>query len=131
LVCLDTDLLVALLRGEPRAVSSIKKLEGEGEHLATSAISAYELLKGAIVSSRRNENLKLVEDLLSSIPILPVSLKSSEASATIYGELASKGRIIGELDILIAGICAYNDELLVSNDRHFQEIGRMLNLVSW
>lgn len=51
MVCLDTDLLVALLRGEPRAVSSIEKLEGEGEHLATSAISAYELLKGAIISS--------------------------------------------------------------------------------
>jgi uncharacterized protein with PIN domain len=40
MACLDTDILVALLKGDPEATKFIEKLEGEGKKIKTSAISA-------------------------------------------------------------------------------------------
>jgi tRNA(fMet)-specific endonuclease VapC len=130
-VCLDTDILVSLLKGNPSAIAFVKELEARGQKLSTSSISAYELTKGATISTRSKENLKLVGDLLSNLKILSLNRRSSEIAANIYGDLASKGRIIGELDILIAGICAYSDEPLVSNDGHFAELKKHIDLLTW
>jgi tRNA(fMet)-specific endonuclease VapC len=131
MACLDTDILVALLKGDPEATKFIEKLEGEGEKIKTSAISAYELLKGALMSSKPEENLKIVGGLLSSLTVLTLNRNSSEFAARIHRDLRKAGKIIGELDILIAGICHYNDEVLVSRDGHFREIGMTLNLMPW
>lgn len=131
MVCLDTDILVSLLKGDPKAVASIKRLEASGQQLKTSAISAYELTKGAAISSRSKENLRLVGDMLSSIKVLSLNQRSSEVAAGIYRDLMNMGKMMGELDILIAGICAHSNESLVSNDRHFQELGEYIDLMRW
>jgi predicted nucleic acid-binding protein len=131
MVCLDTDILVSLLRGDPKAVAFIKKLEDSRQQLKTSAVSAYELTKGAAISSRSKDNLKLVGEMLSSIKILPLNQRSSEVAANIYRDLFGKGKMAGELDILIGGICAYSNEPLVSNDKHFQELRKFLDLIPW
>nr|MDO8098469.1 type II toxin-antitoxin system VapC family toxin [Candidatus Njordarchaeota archaeon] len=131
MVCLDTDILVFLLKGDPKALAFIKKLEASGQQLKTSAISAYELTKGAAISSRSKENLRLVGDMLSSIKVLSLNQRSSEAAASIYRDLMNTGKIVGELDILIGGICAYSNKPLVSNDRHFQELGKYFDLIRW
>src|SRR3990170_3634178 len=106
--CADTDVILGLLKVEEEAVSSVKEVQGGGEIVKTTAISAYELLKGSAISSKPNENLTLVGDLLTSLWILPLDRDSSVAS-NIYGEMKSKGLIIGEFDILIAAIAIQND----------------------
>jgi len=131
LVCLDTDILVSLLKGDPKAVAVIKKLDASGQRLKTSAISAYELTKGAAISSRSKENLRLVGDMLSSIKVLLLNQRSSEVAASIYRDLMKRGKAVGELDILIAGICSHSNESLVSNDRHFLGLEKYFDLVPW
>jgi predicted nucleic acid-binding protein len=120
-----------LLKGDPKAVAFIKKLEDSGQQLKTSAVSAYELTKGAAISSRFKENLRLVGDMLSSIKVLSLNQRSSEVAASIYRDLLNKGKMVGELDILIGGICAYSNESLVSNDKHFQGLGKYFDLIPW
>jgi predicted nucleic acid-binding protein len=129
--CLDTDILVALLKGDPEATAFIEKLEGKGEKIKTSDVSAYELVKGAHISSKPEDNLKIVGGLLSILTVLTLNRNSFEFAARIHRDLRKAGKIIGELDILIAGICHCNDEALVSRDGHFREIGKVLNLMSW
>ena len=131
MVCLDTGILVALLKCDPDSVDFVGKLENKGERIKASAIFAYELIKGSLISSKPEENLKLVGNMLSGVTVLTLNRSSSEFAARIHGTLRKMGKIVGELDILIAGICAYNDELLVSRDSHFREVGKALNLVSW
>src|SRR2546428_13885131 len=58
LVCLDTNLLVALLRGDDSAAKVVGGFEDSGKPLRTTAITEYELFKGAHLSSRREENLQ-------------------------------------------------------------------------
>ena len=127
--CADTDVIVGLLKVEEEAVSSVKEVQDGGEIVKTTAISAYELLKGSAISSKPNENLTLVGDLLTSLWILLLDRDSSVAS-NIYGEMKSKGLIIGEFDILIAAIAIQNDETLISKDKHFR-IVENLSLKTW
>jgi predicted nucleic acid-binding protein len=57
LVVLDTDILVALLKGNSEAIDEVRRLEKNGDPLSTTLITAYELMKGAYISSKPDENL--------------------------------------------------------------------------
>ena len=81
MVCLDTDILVGLLKGDGKAIDLINKLQSRGNSLKTTIITAYELLKGAATSSKPQENLKIVRDLLFNINILPLNYVSREEAA--------------------------------------------------
>jgi len=120
LVCLDTDIIVGLLKGDKEAVGAIDRLQDEGEYLKTTVINAYELLKGAAISSRPEENQASVRDLLSSVAVLPLNCESCEEASKIYGKLRKAGQIAGEFDILIASIVIFNGEALISRDGHFK-----------
>ena len=65
----DTDILIDLLRKKDYAVSLMKKLEDEVE-LATSAINAFELYRGAYKSQNQEKNLASVKGLLNSLRML-------------------------------------------------------------
>ena len=130
LVCLDTDILVGLLKNDMEATHTIGKLQSEGQSLKTTIITAYELLKGSAISSRPEENLTKVKDLLSTLSVLGLSLESCEEASRIYNRLMKKGQTIGEFDILIASMIIYNEEVLVSRDPHFSLVEN-LNLQTW
>ena len=130
MVCLDTDILVGLLKGDKKATALINEFQISGESLKTTILTAYELLKGATISSKPQENLTIVRDLLSNIVVLTLNYESCEEASKIYTKLKSKGQTIGDFDILIAAIVIYNDETLISRDKHFQLI-EILNIQIW
>lgn len=130
MVCLDTDILVGLLRGDGRAIGVIEELQRRVEPLKTTIITAYELLKGAASSSKPRENMRLVKEMLSNINILTLSYGACEEASRIYVKLRRRGIIIGEFDLLIAAIAIHNDELLISRDKHFKLIEE-LKLETW
>jgi predicted nucleic acid-binding protein len=130
LAALDTDILVALLKGNPNAVKKIESLQEDGHQISTTMITAYELAKGAYLSSRADENLVKVDETLSSMRILDLSFGAADQAAKIYKEVRDKGKMIGEFDILIAAIVKFNDETLVTRDRHFESI-HGIKLINW
>lgn len=130
LVALDTDILVALLKGTPDAIEKIRQLQEDEEVISITIITAYELMKGACLSSKANENLVRVIETVSNLRTLELSLGAAEEAARIYKELRDKGKMIGEFDVLIAGVAKFYDEALVTRDEHFKTI-RGLNLKGW
>ena len=122
MTCLDTDVLVSLLKGKSSAVETISNLENSEGVLFTTSITSYELVKGAYISSKQNSNLKLVKDLLSNLNILNLNEEVIYTAGKIYRDLRKKGKPIGEFDILIAAICISNNETLISNDAHFKHV---------
>jgi tRNA(fMet)-specific endonuclease VapC len=127
---LDTNIVVSLLKDNEEAKEKIGSLESSGERISTTIITAYELLKGAQISSRSEENLGKVRELLSNLKVLNLSLGSCEQASKIYMELRQKGKLIGEFDILIAAIVRSFDEKLVSNDSDFKVV-RGLDVMDW
>ncbi|MBO3755271.1 MAG: type II toxin-antitoxin system VapC family toxin, partial [Candidatus Brockarchaeota archaeon] len=122
MVCLDTDVLVSLLKGDSEASLLVKSLEEKGERIKTTVITTYELLKGASISSRPDENLGLVRNLISNVVILVLDERSADSAAYIYQRVRRKGTMIGEFDILIAAIAMKEDEVLVSRDEDFLKV---------
>ena len=128
---LDTDILVGLLKGAPDAIQKITSIETKGDTISTTTISAYELLKGAYLSQKQEENLEKVTDTISNMQILDLSLNACQEAAKIYKELKNKGRMIGEFDILIAAITKTNNEALVTRDNHFNLLLPSTKLLQW
>ena len=121
MVCLDTDILVGLLKRDKEATTTIDMFQKMGMPLKTTIITVYELLKGASSSSKPVENLRLVRDLLSSLSILNLTYGSCEEASEIYAKLRSKGYTIGEFDILIAPL-GYGEEDLSHSFLGFQNV---------
>jgi len=120
LVCLDTDLLVAFLRGDAEAELAVNTNKERGP-LRTTIVNRYELLKGA-ASSKRTENLEMVKNMLSEIEILSFDDDSCDEAAELYGGLRGQGRMVNEFDLLVAAVVMRNDETLVTRDNHFSGI---------
>lgn len=127
---LDTDILVALLKGAPDATEKIRSLEEQGNQVSTTIITAYELLKGAQISFKAQENLTKVRELFSSLHILELSYNACEEASKIYEELRKTGSMIGEFDILIAAITRTCNETLLTRDEHFELI-RGMKIINW
>ena len=128
---LDTDILVGLLKGTPNAIQKITSLETQGDSIATTIITAYELLKGAYLSHSYEENLAKVTDSISNMQILDLSFNACQEAAKIYKELKNKGSMVGEFDILIAAITRTNNEALVTRDEHFDLLIPSAKLLKW
>jgi len=130
LVCLDTNLLVALLRGDDSAAKVVGGFEDSGKPLRTTAITEYELFKGAHLSSRREENLQRLRRLFDGTEVLRLTSEACIEAGRIYSRLDSRGTMINEFDVLIGGIVIASEETLVTRDEHFTAI-EGLRLQSW
>ena len=87
--------------------------------IATTAVSAFELLRGA----RTPAEVELIETLLAALPIFPFDERASRAASASRRELEAKGQTIGMGDYLIAGICLGRaSSLLTRNRKHFERV---------
>jgi predicted nucleic acid-binding protein len=128
---LDTDLIVALLKGTPDAIQKITSIEEKGETISTTIVTVYELLKGAYLSRRCEENLAKVTDTISNMQILDLTFNACQEAAKIYKDLKNKGTMVGEFDILIAAITRTNNQDLVTRDEHFELLIPQSKLQKW
>ncbi|RCV65169.1 putative hydrolase [Methanophagales archaeon] len=118
----DTDILIDLLRKKDYAVSQIKKLEDKVE-LATSAINAFELYRGAYKSQNQEKNLASVKGLLNSLRMLNTDEDSMEMAGNMTASLERDGNMMDIRDLLIASIALVNGfGILTNNIRHFNKI---------
>ena len=128
--CLDTDLLIAALRGVQEARNKISELDREGRH-ATTSINAFELFYGAFRSEEKRKNLESARRLLERLEVLPFDLGSSERAGEALARLASRGETIDYRDAMIAAIAGANGLTLVTrNERRFGRI-HGVKLESW
>ena len=118
MIVTDTDVMIDSLRGTEPARSRID-LELSTGRLATTVITAFELLSGA----RRSGQRTAIEDLLSAMEILELGPDATLIAAGIRRRLESRGEGIGMADYLIAGICLSRNAMLLTRNRgHFQRV---------
>jgi tRNA(fMet)-specific endonuclease VapC len=131
MVCLDTDFLVALLRGDEVAHEKSTTLEIRGIKKTTTPINAFELFIGAYLSSKREDNINLVKDLLQTIELLEFNIQSCERAGEYEATLRRRGEEIGIRDVMIAAISHIHDEtLLTRNTQHYSRI-KELKIDKW
>lgn len=118
MIVADSDVLIDALRGHEPALSRVKRELADGV-LATTAVTAFELLSGADSDRVRRS----VEGLLAPLVILPLDEAAGRAAARVRLDLEAEGTPIGMADYLIAGICLTRSApLLTRNRAHFARV---------
>lgn len=128
---LDTDTVIAFLRGETQAVQAFAR-HAAGEFVI-SAMTTAELLLGPklVRGSRRDEVMAAVRAFLEAVEVLPFDNAAAEVFAECAAELRRGGRNIGDADLIIAATAmARGCTLVTHNQRHFARI-ETLPCVDW
>ena len=98
-----------------------------------SIISHYEITGGLLAKDAKNQ-LKVYTIFISQNNIVPLTNKSVEISAELYGKLRRTGKIIDNIDLLIAGIAIENEmTLITNNESHFMCLTEIsdLRIANW
>jgi predicted nucleic acid-binding protein len=111
MILADSDVLIDYLRGHEPARSRIG-LE-LAHDLATSAVSAFELLSGA----RGGRHQEKISILLAAMRILPVDAAAAATAAKLRLELESQGQGLAMADYLIVGVCLTRSAVLLTRNR--------------
>ena len=94
-------------------------------------IVKFELYYGAYKSSRKTQNLVILEDFFSEFVSLPFDDRAIIKAAEIRAQLANKGTPIGPYDLQIAAIALVNELILVThNTREFSRV-ESLKMEDW
>lgn len=130
MVVLDTDFLVDLLRKNKDAVEKFEEISPD-EPLRTTVFNIHELIEGVCRSSKPEQNMKQVDELMKDIEILSYLDHYPQTSGKISADLIKEGKIIGIIDVLIATITLKNEETLITkNKEHFENI-KGLKIIVW
>ncbi len=114
---LDTSVLIPLLRGEP---GLRERLTASRNYLSTTILG--ELLLGAMLSSRAEENLERTQRFAASVTVLAAVEETARHYAEIGRLLETLGQRIPQNDQWIAAVARQHGLTLVHRDRHFAQI---------
>ena len=113
MVVLDSSIIIDALRLKNAALDLIDSYSGK-ETVAITIISKYEVLRGAT-----GKDLDIALSLFRRFRILDFDDLAVDEVVKAYKRLVDKGKMVNELDLLIAGIAAANNETLLTRDRDF------------
>jgi len=129
---LDTNILSELIKRKPNT-HLLVRLDSEPAHtLLTSCICIMELRFGSALREDFEKFwLKITQEIISRVNILPIGEKEVLAAGDILAGLRITGQNIGLEDILIAASAITNQYTVVSaNTRHFSRI-KGLQVENW
>ena len=113
MVVFDSSLVIDALK-KKKAARDLIASNAEKERIAITIISKYEILRGT-----DPKDFNLVTEWLDQFVVYDMDDNALEEIVKAYKKLADKGKLINELDILIAGIASANNEILITTDKDF------------
>jgi len=128
MICMDSDLVIAILKGDERAKRFLDSVKDHGE-LCVTSITVFEVTYTTKGRSQKRETI--LENFLDSLHILDLDGPSAIVAARVGTELSKNGEMVHPMDLLIAGICIENSmTLYTTNIKHFERI-HQLKIVDW
>lgn len=122
-VCIDTDVLIDVLRGHEPALGRVKGLEEEGATLFTTSVNVFELYYGALKSKKIEQNLGAVKKLFEILVALDFTKDAAEKAGEVLSGLETKGQTMETRDLFVGATALANGcALLTRNIGHFKRI---------
>lgn len=123
---LDTNIVIALLEGDDAVLSSLDR----AAEVFIPAVALGELFFGAAKSGRPSENTAKVERFAAGRAIVPCDFDVAREYGRLKLRLRERGRPLPENDVWIAAAATRHGMILVTRDRHFQDV-EGLAIVDW
>lgn len=126
---LDTNVCIAVLRGNPKVIEHLQTLRPED--CGVSTITVFELLSGVERCRHPERERAKVEALLAPLHLLPFDGEAAIRAAEIRGHLERLGQIIGPYDLLLASqALALEVTFVTRNTKEFSRVAG-LALEDW
>jgi tRNA(fMet)-specific endonuclease VapC len=130
MICLDSDFIIANLRGDDKAVSLARILETQ-DVLVTTSINQFEVLSGAMLSAQKERRTAEAKAILDRLEILPFGKLDAELTSRVYSKLTLQGKMVSQKDLFIGCIAlSANSPILTRNIRDFKRIPD-LKVITW
>ncbi len=131
LYCLDTNIVIDLLRGDKRLQATIESCIREKIGFCMTPIALAELFKGAYLAARQKDALRLVEDFVHSVELLNFTEQACKLFGYFHAELRKQGKQTQDADLMIGSIALAHDAALVTrNGKDFKNIAG-LKIIEW
>ena len=127
---LDTNICIYIIKNRPSSVKERFHAFHIGE-LCISTITVSELMYGVYKSEFIEKNLKAIESFLMPFDIVDYDYQASMEYGKIRASLEKQGKIIGNMDMQIAGhALALDLQLVTNNTKEFERV-EGLRLDNW
>lgn len=128
---LDTDISSYLIKGRSPAIEA-KLTSIMPSMVSVSVMTRAELMYGLKRLAADHRLQIAVRTFLDIVRVLPWNAEAADYYADIRHQLVTKGRPIGELDMMIAAhALAANAVLVTNNHQHYAQIDAPLVLENW
>jgi predicted nucleic acid-binding protein len=115
----DTNHLSAAIDDEAGVRRQIVELRRSGHRMGTCVPVLCELETGLERTQRREQNRRILSTLLQQIRIWPLEPAMAVFYAQVYHELKSRGRVLSQVDMILAAMSRSSNATLVTSDRDF------------
>jgi tRNA(fMet)-specific endonuclease VapC len=124
---LDTNIVIGLFANESSVTQKIKDFTG---NIFVPSTVLGELFYGAEQSTRRDENIKKIEEFSQASLVLECDADTARSYGKIKSQLKVSGSPIPENDIWIAALADQHQLILVTRDKHFNHI-ETISIETW
>ncbi len=122
MVVIDTNVVIEYLKGNAK-IASIIDTYSEKSGVAVTSISRYELLQRFY---KDQALLSFIED----VKTYAFDKKASDKAAELWHKLKSKGKIVDDIDLLIASVALSQGEELLTMDGSFKNIDGNITIIT-
>lgn len=112
---LDTNTCIEILRGRNAALLARYASQARAD-IALSAIVRSELLAGALLSAKPDENRQIAETFCALFPCLPFDARVADIHAERHARLRRAGNVIGVKDLMIAATALTHELTVVTHN---------------
>lgn len=102
-VLIDTDILSYYFKGDSIVISNFDTYLQQFDLIEISIITYYEITGGLLAKSALKQ-LSIFEAFVADNIVIPMTENSAMISAKLYSTLRQSGKILDDIDLLIAGI---------------------------
>ena len=123
MVCLDTSVLVPLIRKDQAALDELEAEAQRGGAVSTTVVNLCELYAGAQGAKDPPQELSKVGELIAKLEVLELGVEAAKRYGELTREDALRKEPIGDFDMIIASIALGSKERLATrNVKHFSRV---------
>ena len=119
---LDTNIVIGFLSDTEGTQA---RLSAKYQRVVVTTTVLGELIYGAMNSTRIDENLARIEELMTELAVLMLDGATAYEYGRVKQSLRAKGRMIPDNDLWIAAAAIQNRLTSVTKDRHFESVDNM------
>ena len=125
---LDTSFVLDLWDEKPEAVAKARRVDARDEPIYLPTPVLFELWEGVSRSERPREEAAKIREFAAGHDLLPFGDADAREAGLLAGRLARSGRMIGTVDVQIAGVAKAREQTLLATDRRFRELSKEIRI---